>query len=70
MLFLGKKGYRVIAHDRRGHGRSGKSWQGNNMDQYADDLAGPFDHLNIKEATMVGHSIGGVKEELRALLSP
>jgi len=59
MLFLGKKGYRVIAHDRRGHGRSGQSWQGNNMDQYADDLAGLLDHLDIKDATMVGHSTGG-----------
>jgi non-heme chloroperoxidase len=59
MLFLGKKGYRVIAHDRRGHGRSGQSWQGNNMDQYADDLAGLMDHLDIKGATMIGHSTGG-----------
>lgn len=59
MLFLGQKGYRVIAHDRRGHGRSGQSWQGNNMDQYADDLAGLLDHLDIKGATMVGHSTGG-----------
>ena len=59
MLFLGQKGYRVIAHDRRGHGRSGQSWQGNNMDQYADDLAGLMDHLDIKDATMVGHSTGG-----------
>jgi non-heme chloroperoxidase len=59
MLFLGQKGYRVIAHDRRGHGRSSQSWQGNNMDQYADDLAGLLDHLDIKGATMVGHSTGG-----------
>ena len=59
MLFLGQKGYRVIAHDRRGHGRSGQSWHGNNMDQYADDLAGLLDHLAIKDATMVGHSTGG-----------
>jgi non-heme chloroperoxidase len=59
MLFLGQKGYRVIAHDRRGHGRSAQSWQGNNMDQYADDLAGLMDHLDIKDATMVGHSTGG-----------
>ncbi len=59
MLFLGQKGYRVIAHDRRGHGRSGQSWQGNNMDQYADDLANLLDHLDIKDATMVGHSTGG-----------
>lgn len=59
MLFLGKKGYRVIAHDRRGHGRSGQSWQGNNMDQYADDLAGLLEHLDVKDLTMVGHSTGG-----------
>jgi non-heme chloroperoxidase len=59
MLFLGMKGYRVVAHDRRGHGRSGQSWQGNNMDQYADDLAGLMDHLDINEATVVGHSTGG-----------
>jgi non-heme chloroperoxidase len=59
MLFLGQKGYRVIAHDRRGHGRSGQSWNGNNMDQYADDLAELMEHLDIKNATMVGHSTGG-----------
>lgn len=59
MLFLGRNGYRVIAHDRRGSGRSGQSWEGNNMDQYADDLAGLLDHLDVKEATMVGHSTGG-----------
>jgi len=59
MLFLGQHGYRVIAHDRRGHGRSDQTWQGNNMDQYADDLAELMDHLDIKDATMVGHSTGG-----------
>ena len=59
MLFLGQRGYRVIAHDRRGHGRSGQTWQGNNMDQYADDLAELLDHLDVKDATMVGHSTGG-----------
>ena len=59
MLFLGQRGYRVIAHDRRGHGRSGQTWQGNNMDQYADDLAELMQHLDIKNATMVGHSTGG-----------
>src|SRR5713101_6796623 len=53
MLFLGQKGYRVIGHDRRGHGRSGQPWSGNNMDQYADDLA------ELKDAIMVGHSTGG-----------
>lgn len=59
MLFLGQHGYRVIAHDRRGHGRSGQTWQGNNMDQYADDLAELLEHLDITQATMVGHSTGG-----------
>lgn len=59
MLFLGQNGYRVIAHDRRGHGRSGQTWQGNNMDQYADDLAELLQHLDVKNATMVGHSTGG-----------
>ena len=59
MLYLGKKGYRVIAHDRRGHGRSGQSWQGNDMNQYADDLAELMQHLDIRNATMVGHSTGG-----------
>jgi non-heme chloroperoxidase len=59
MLFLGQRGYRVIAHDRRGHGRSGQTWQGNNMDQYADDLAELLDYLDVKNATMVGHSTGG-----------
>jgi len=59
MLFLAQRGYRVIAHDRRGHGRSGQSWQGNNMDQYADDLAELMNHLDVEDATMVGHSTGG-----------
>ena len=59
MLFLGQHGYRVIAHDRRGHGRSGQTWDGNNMDQYADDLAEVMEHLEVKDATMVGHSTGG-----------
>ncbi len=59
MLFLGQQGYRVIAHDRRGHGRSGQTWDGNDMDTYADDLAALFDHLDLKKAIMVGHSTGG-----------
>jgi non-heme chloroperoxidase len=59
MLFLGQQGYRVIAHDRRGHGRSGQTWEGNNMDQYADDLAELMQHLDLKHVTMVGHSTGG-----------
>lgn len=59
MLFLGNKGYRVIAHDRRGHGRSAQTWTGNNMDTYADDLAALIDHLDLKDAILIGHSTGG-----------
>jgi len=59
MFFLGQKGFRVIAHDRRGHGRSSQSWEGNHMDQYADDLAELTAHLNLKDAVHVGHSTGG-----------
>ena len=59
MIFLGQRGYRVIAHDRRGHGRSEQSWNGNDMDTYADDLASLIEALNLKEATLVGHSTGG-----------
>src|SRR5215470_2172867 len=59
MLFLGQRGYRVIAHDRRGHGRSGQTWTGNDMDTYADDLAELFEKLDLKNVTMVGHSTGG-----------
>lgn len=59
MVFLGERGYRVIAHDRRGHGRSDQTWDGNDMDTYADDLAVLFETLNLKDAVMVGHSTGG-----------
>jgi len=59
MLFFGQRGYRVIAHDRRGHGRSTQTWDGNEMDTYADDLATLFDKLDLKDAIMVGHSTGG-----------
>jgi len=59
MLFLLEKGYRVIAHDRRGHGRSGETWTGNDMDTYADDVAELFDALDLKDAVMIGHSTGG-----------
>ena len=59
MLFLGERGYRVIAHDRRGHGRSDQTWDGNEMDTYADDLAALFEKLDLKDAVMVGHSTGG-----------
>ena len=59
MFFLASKGYRVIAPDRRGHGRSSQPWDGNNMDQYADDLAELTAALDLKEAIHVGHSTGG-----------
>ena len=59
MLFLAQHGYRVIAHDRRGHGRSGQPSSGNDMDGYADDLATLFEALDLKQATMIGHSTGG-----------
>ena len=53
MLFLAQHGYRVIAHDRRGHGRSGQTWDGNEMNTYADDVAELFEALDIKDAMMV-----------------
>ena len=59
MLFLAEHGFRVIAHDRRGHGRSSKAWHGNDMNTYADDLATLLDTLDITGATLVGHSTGG-----------
>ena len=59
MVFLGEHGYRVIAHDRRGHGRSSQTWDGNDMDTYADDLALLFDTLDLRDAILVGHSTGG-----------
>lgn len=59
MLFLAARGYRCIAHDRRGHGRSSQPWDGNDMDTYADDLAALMEKLDIKDAIHVGHSTGG-----------
>jgi non-heme chloroperoxidase len=59
MLFLAANGYRCIAHDRRGHGRSSQPWSGNDMDTYADDLAALVEALDLKEAFHVGHSTGG-----------
>ncbi len=59
MVFLGEHGFRVIAHDRRGHGRSGQSWNGNDMDTYADDLAALVEALGLTNAIHVGHSTGG-----------
>jgi non-heme chloroperoxidase len=59
MMFFGTRGFRVIAHDRRGHGRSDQTWDGNNMDQYADDLAELIEALDLRDIVMVGHSTGG-----------
>jgi len=59
MVFLATHGYRCIAHDRRGHGRSSQPWNGNEMDTYAGDLAELFETLDLKGATLIGHSTGG-----------
>jgi non-heme chloroperoxidase len=59
MLFLAARGFRCIAHDRRGHGRSSQPWDGNDLDTYADDLAALVDALDIRDAIHVGHSTGG-----------
>ena len=59
MLFLASHGYRCVAHDRRGHGRSSQPWHGNDMDTYADDLASLMDTLDLKSAVLVGFSAGG-----------
>lgn len=59
MLFLASQGYRVVAHDRRGHGRSSQPWEGNDMDHYADDLATVIEALDLKDVTLVGFSTGG-----------
>ena len=59
MFYLASNGYRVIAHDRRGHGRSSQPWNGNDMDTYADDLAELVEALDLREAIHVGHSTGG-----------
>jgi len=59
MLYFGQRGFRVIAHDRRGHGRSTQTWDGNDMDTYSDDLAVLTEKLDLKNAIHVGHSTGG-----------
>jgi non-heme chloroperoxidase len=59
MLFLASNGYRCIAHDRRGHGRSSQTWDGNDMDTYADDLADLIDALDLRDIALIGFSTGG-----------
>jgi non-heme chloroperoxidase len=59
LVFVASQGYRAIAHDRRGHGRSSQPWDGNDMDTYADDLAALIDTLDLHDAVLVGHSTGG-----------
>ena len=59
MLFLASRGYRCIAHDRRGHGRSDQPWSGNDLDTYADDLADLVNALDLRDAIHIGHSTGG-----------
>ncbi|WP_202988754.1 alpha/beta fold hydrolase [Bradyrhizobium campsiandrae] len=59
MFFFASRGYRCIAHDRRGHGRSSQPWRGNDMDTYADDLADLMHELDVRKAVIVGHSSGG-----------
>jgi non-heme chloroperoxidase len=59
MLFLAQNGYRVVAHDRRGHGRSSQTSSGNDMNGYADDLAAIIEALDLRSATLIGHSTGG-----------
>src|SRR5438445_3580262 len=59
LLFLAQNGFRVVAHDRRGHGRSSQAWSGNDMSGYADDLAAVIEALDLKDVVLVGHSTGG-----------
>jgi non-heme chloroperoxidase len=59
MIFLAEKGYRVVAHDRRGHGRSSQPWEGNDMDHYAEDLSVVIETLDLRDVTLVGFSTGG-----------
>jgi len=67
MLFLAERGYRCIAHDRRGHGRSSQPWEGNEMNTYADDLAQLVEKLDLKDAIHVGHSTGAEKSRVTSV---
>src|SRR5690606_39610658 len=59
LWYVASNGFRAIAHDRRGHGRSSQPWNGNDLDTYADDLATLLDHLDLRDVILVGHSTGG-----------
>ncbi|KAJ8108464.1 hypothetical protein ONZ43_g6416 [Nemania bipapillata] len=59
MFFLANKGYRAVAHDRRGHGRFSQTWEGNDIDTWAGDLLQLLEHLDLKDVMLVGHSTGG-----------
>ena len=59
MSFLASNGFRAVAHDRRGHGRSSQPWNGNDMDTYADDLGELIEELDLRDVVLVGHSTGG-----------
>ena len=59
LLFMASNGFRAVAHDRRGHGRSSQPWDGNTMDDYADDLAAVIETLDLRDVVLVGHSTGG-----------
>src|SRR5260370_28746780 len=59
LFFVGSNGFRAIAHDRRGHGRSSQTWDGNDMETYAADLAALIEKLDLKDVALVGHSTGG-----------
>src|SRR5437588_11818783 len=58
LVFVASNGYRAVAHDRRGHGRSAQTWGGNDMDTYADDLSAVIESLDLRDAGLVGHSTG------------
>lgn len=70
MLFLAGNGFRTIAHDRRGHGRSAQPWHGNDMDTYADDLAALMETLDLNDVILVGHSTGGGEVTRRSKSTP
>ena len=67
MVFFGREGFRVIAHDRRSHGRSDQTWDGNNMDQYADDLSSVIEKLDLRSLVLIGQSQARLEAALIAI---